>query len=493
MRITLDGKLSGKGKYEVVQDYQQSPGINTIKPIMGEGDFQVTGSYTEGQGIIFSFVGSEIICKGKVMIKTPGGNIENDLELTFDPESVTPNRQIIERKDGATAEMDISLNLVNLNGRGKSEFQLTFQKNLLQLPKQSTEENPTKDTVNEDIWTLEVEMFATSNYQTPQITMTSSDHLQGSAIFFRPEGDGKAQGEGPLSYITKANITGEISNQSTTECNGKLILNGYIEDDVLTFIPEASVTAGQHSQNNFKASHKNYSGFEFFNTEEEVYIPVKDGAEVIQDISKNYNGMAYQGKLTWSLKGKEIEKWRVTIDGWDINFTGDNQLACGLKVHWRNIIIVKIENGQYRSGAGKALLVDIEPYSHPPEVYKSTSISVNINTKTGGTLTTPFVNNENYNVQGSLNGKEITLDQYFPANDVNGYGVSYHSILNHQQGEAKVINWNLKKDDLREVIEDYHYIPFPYRIKAMLIDGWSKEEGNPSSINYQKITMGKIN
>ena len=113
-------------------------------------------------------------------------------------------------------------------------------------------------------------------------------------------------------------------------------------------------------------------------------IPVKNGAEVVENISPSVPNMTYNGKAIRRLTGKKVEYWQAIIDQWNtIVFGGlkpgggqtikagkSAQLVAGLKVHSRRVIDFVIENDRYKSGKGTNSFVSIDPYSNPVGVYQ---------------------------------------------------------------------------------------------------------------------------
>ena len=66
---------------------------------------------------------------------------------------------------------------------------------------------------------------------------------------------------------------------------------------------------------------------------------------------------------------EKVERWRVTMDGWDTLSFGKSLLSGGVKANWRVQAEFDIVDGKYRNGQGRAGFLAPEVHSNPPGVY----------------------------------------------------------------------------------------------------------------------------
>jgi hypothetical protein len=228
----------------------------------------------------------------------------------------------------------------------------------------------------------------------------------------------------------------------------------------------------------------------------EKTFPVRHEMHMLPAWSKDQ-----RGKVTVRIRGKKIEKWRVTVDHWLLMvfgaFKGKSQTRAGLKVHWRRTIEFEITDDEYKSGSGKNKLVELTSYSEPPGVYETKPVAGS----TVGTGTdidyerwdqvknakkfnpkfmtpedaklkekwekisqqkTPFTFPESYPVPGTKNGNQVTLEMPTPC----GFVVAYHT-------EPTVNASATKMKLMQETINEDRYT-VNGNLTVSLQDGWIK-------------------
>lgn len=251
--------------------------------------------------------------------------------------------------------------------------------------------------VSDDLWTLDFEGEWTAPAQHCKYS--------GKVTFVLPEKDGPVRGNGPMD----ARCDGP--NYSTV-CTASLILDGTVAQDTLTFIPRSKVTSCNINSGGFSVTWSDYPD-EHFNVNRRVSIPVRNGAETIQDV------VDADGTQRWRLHGKDVERWRVTYTGYDVLRQGDSyEHFKGLKVHWRTTVDFRIQGGQYRGGTGKNVITGIESYSHPPGVWDCVLL------KGSGRVAMP-----SYVVPGQATKSTARL--IFP--DGNNFRVGYTCLMDTDQ------------------------------------------------------------
>ncbi|MBN2145017.1 MAG: hypothetical protein JW774_10370 [Candidatus Aureabacteria bacterium] len=311
--------------------------------------------------------------------------------------------------------------------------------------------------------------------------------MEGKAVFPLPKGNGPAKGEGPMTL----KATGVFSN-------GKLILDGYIKDGVLTFIPKSSLTTGV-AQTSAGSVPLDNAGL-MVGGNKPVKINVENGAKVVQNIS--HAPSKTTGTMTWTLKGEKIEKWKMTIIGWDTLYFGS--LICGgIRVHWQIDANFEIKNNQYSKGSGTAKFRNFEPHSVPAGLFTCSVLSGSYTDQNGKKHKTPYINKESFNVSGKKSGNSVSL--HLP-ND-NFFAVDYKCVLSeegakaaYEKNKAQYAAPTYKDwvDGIRKEAVDGGIVEFPgvqvlqACVQMPLKDGWSREFGSSQSIDYAKISLTKL-
>lgn len=510
------GNFTGKGSLSVTEGVT---GPNLVSKTSGSGLFTVTGR-RDGANLLFSISGSEIPLQGTVTVM---GKTE-PCESSFDPSSCTAGEASIERKEGASSAHKIDVSGVQSGVKAISMFQLKGGQNIV---KKDEPPDP-KQAAPEDRWILELD--ATQDYTVSAAGgMKGSGHdtFKGQVEFVLPEENGPVGGEGPMTYKGRYKWTSPIATDSETNVECVLILDGKVEDDVLTFVPKAKMTRVDFKQTGVasaQASSDLGEGQTLFNTTEEVSIPVENEAEKVIDINDSRHGMNMTGKFTWRLKGKKIEKWRITIDDYRINYLlnegmGAMDKRCGLKVHARREIDVVIENKKFKSGQGKSEFVSIKGHSNPPWAYDVSAATTTI-IGTGSDIDaervdqtewaerfnppknkadaelkkewekikknkTPYIYPEKFSAGGNVSGKQLSL--VLPSK--SGYTVAIYSKLNvaavKKHGFVVTKNKRIEMMGLEEV-------SLFNKFTVTLKDGWKHEDAPPSALERTCLSVKKI-
>jgi len=376
-KVSIDdsGKLSGQGTMNISENVAAG-GMN-IKA-RGAGPFQVTGR-KDGDYIVFRFSGSPITVKGTMM----GMPYDN----SYEPSIFAPVDTAIERKEGATTHSKSSLSGLN----GTTTYTISGGMGV------TKEAPPPKGTFpdKENIWTLEVEGTWTQTVYNGTATTTVSGHAE----FPLPKEDGPAKGEGPFTMNTS----------TSPYAKGKLLLDGKIKNDILTFAPRSTFDKSTVKGSGATVQSDFGTGIWAFDTKgKEISIPVKDGAEVKEEFSQPDSGA--MGYIIWRLKGKKIEKWRIMIDDYHPNFLidtggGPRGKLAGLKVHGRRTVDVVIENNKFKSGTGTGKLITVDPYSYPSWAYEIKSLKKSA----PGGRTTPCMIPDKFSVKGQKSGRRLSI------------------------------------------------------------------------------------
>lgn len=195
----------------------------------------------------------------------------------------------------------------------------------------------------------------TIDYDSHWSAKSGNCEYKGKAYFYPPEKDGHVKGEGPM----KSHCRG---NNYELNCTATLILDGSLKNGLLTFIPRSKLSTcvlNGMTISNYQDEH--------FNVKEHVSMPLKNGAQAVQDV------VDAKGRQVWTLGGSEIERWRVTFTGYNVfyikgYYIKTDQSAYGIKVHWRTVVDFTIKNGKFNKGSGKNSIVEVKTYSKPPGI-----------------------------------------------------------------------------------------------------------------------------
>ncbi len=479
LQILPGGEIAGSGNISVTINIEAQLAAGVLfSPLKGSGSVTIRGK-RDASNLVFWFEEGQIPCKGVIKVSTPAGSQSIPFETPFSPDIITGPNMVIKREEGTQATGKISL--TDPRVMGEATFKLYSGRNILEVSPELKGEFPE----DPNIWVLELDHTLDSVYAGTGMQGTVKDKMQGRIEFAIPYGDGQVKGEGPLVYNSEA-----ITSFGTTSIvvQGKLILEGEIIDGVLSFIPrvmmeEAKVTKGPLTGTNTGPT-------SFFNEEEAIFIPVENGAEMIQHHLDDYGEMKCYGQSIWRLQGEKREVWLITLEGYD-RFLTAIQISGGVKVHWENKISVEIVDKRFKTGTAEAYLISVEPYSIPEGVFDT--IITNVETYDYfGMLITPDVNKKHFTVDGELLGDLLFLDLYYPKHYDLGYWISWQCILNEAVAAAKIPYWEEKKQGLLKEYDDKIFWPFPPRIQVFLVDGWTASTGTPESINYEKHSVKRI-
>jgi hypothetical protein len=514
--LQVDGKgiLVGAGEMSVSMVYSRppTPGVS-ISPLAGRGEFTVKGR-RDGDNLIFGIERGSIVCNGTMTVKTPAGTQVTPMAIPFDPSVFTSSkRTVIERREGATASQKINVTAGTSHVTGNAGFTLSGGTGVVPdraLPKG-------KFPAKENRWTLELECDFTMETHAANVDATTDTSIRGRTEFPLPLGDGEAKGTGSFSVQCSSVMSKPTPTKQSWTADGDLILDGRIEKDVLTFLPRANmneVAGSGTSPVPFRGTGEFSEGLRVLGPTTPVSIPVDDHAEVVQQLAKPGSNIT-KGRLTWRLLGKKRELWRITLDGRDRVWMGAQPKAIkkpkivkdpnapdvkwsdavyGLKVLWRIIIDVEIEDGRYERGNCTASLVSVVPFSEPSGVYNVKAVSVAIREADGSKHMTPYLRHPAFPVRkGVKTGRELYLDLYYPATDGDlGSWVAYRAVLNEQEAAKKIAFWKLRKTGMRRDVSDKRFSYFPTDIFVLLVDGWTKAVGDADSIQSESYVVRRI-
>ena len=417
---------------------------------------------------------------------------------------------MIERKEGATASHKVDVNTAGAHVTVNADFTLSGGTGVVQEPALPKGKFPAK----QNFWTLELKCDFTQETHAGGADATTDTSLLGAAEFPLPLGDGEAKGTGPLLMQCTSVMTRPTPIKQKYSADGDLILDGRIENDVLTFMPKGTFKNVTGAGTSLHSAQNTSEGMWAINHASPVSIPVKDGAKVVQQLA-DPKTLVTKGQLTWTLHGKKRELWRITLDGFDRISSGGNPqpikkpkgnkdpnapnvkwsaAACGLKVAWRIVIDVEIEDGNYKDGKCKASLISATPYSMPPGVYSVKATSVTIIDDDGTQHKTPYLRKPAFPVRkGAKFGRQLQLDLYFPNPDGDfGCWVSYRGVLNEKEAAKKIAYWNTIKSGFRRNISEKEFSYFPMQISVLLLDGWTKWDGDANSAQSEKYAVKRI-
>jgi len=501
--ITDKEILSGKGTMNVVITYEINPANPSIKvtPLRGKGTFEMAGK-RDGKNLVVVFKPGAIKCEGTMTVTLPGLYSETSpFDSTFDPASVLPCDERLDRREGASTQVEVKINTPMDKINGKSTITLSGGKNVKKIVEtKSTTPKPNpadpnalskggqpnpKFTAKKNLWVLEMEFTSTTKAPTGMGGVsTTVMKIKGEAEFPLPLGEGPAKGEGPLSFTTESSGIASMKNTG----KGRLILDGTVvrdekqDKDILTFVPRATLTTSKVKTGSMSAD-AGFGGMDFFNTDESVSLPVEKGSELVQKSAQDLPGGGhYSGEMIWRLKGKKLEVWQITLDGYDTSWKGDHPTKIpkpkgyvmpkakdltgdsysvpeykwssavgGLESHWRLDIIVEIEEGKYKKGEWEAVLVSVKPYCKPDGIYTVKSLALPVLDQWGKTIgNTPVVEGPKASTEKGqfLSKKELILDIYYPSaggkNVDHGYHVAYKCTLNEAVAEKVIAYYSTK-------------------------------------------------
>jgi hypothetical protein len=107
---------------------------------------------------------------------------------------------------------------------------------------------------------------------------------------------------------------------------------------------------------------------------------------------------------------KDIERWRLSIEGHRTFVFGDGRLGAGLRIRWRSEIRFVLKAGEFLSGRGEsAWLKPVQKYSHPPgwfdcRLTDGTFLDRNLKLRH-----TPWVRYPEFAVAGRVSGEGVEL------------------------------------------------------------------------------------
>ena len=529
-----DGKFEGTGNVSAVVTLVMppTPGVS-FSPATGQGMFTVTGHRDLGN-VVFGFGSNIIPCKGALTVTTPTGSQTSTLDQQYDTAVPAPTETtIIERKEGTTTTVQLGVQGATSALSGAATFKLTGGSNVVAAPppiKGIFPKTPNR-------WTLELQIDLDTIVDGNGFQGTGKYSERGEVEFPLPVGDGPARGEGPLSATFNSKWTKPQPHQGTATAGGLMTLDGEIRNNTLIFRPRTKLGDLKGQQG---APQVNYginfgTGFAWSDSPEPMSIPVKDGAQKKIDVSHSTDVSKTTGHVTWRLRGKKIEKWRVTVDQWPLMvfgaFKGKSQTRAGLKVHWRRTIDIEIEDDMYQRGTGKNELVGLTSYSEPPGMYETKPVAGS----TVGTGTdmdyerwdqvknakkfnpkfmtpedaklkekwekisqhkTPFTFPESYSVPGTKNGNQVTLEMPSPC----GFVVAYHTRPTEKALATKEKLMPETLNENRYTVNGNLTVPLQdgwtkTRLFSMSYQGnlgWSESSGGNNAGNVETITVIKL-
>lgn len=449
------GNFMGTGKVTINQTIN---GPNMKTQTSGQGSFQVKGKRS-GNELVFWFISKKIPITGTI---TAAG-MQMPYDDTFDVAIITGSGEeegpAIKRENGAKTHFTSNVSSFS----GEAVFTLSGGKNIVRetVAKGTFPDNP-------DIWTLEVQ----GNWSYPASYGGESCSIGGTAEFPLPAGDGPAKGEGPLK------LTCDKMN-----AKGKMVLNGSIKKDTLTFIPRSDFKKANAATSGGRADIGFGSGLAVFD-EDSLTMKVKNGAKH----TKQFTQQGINGKVVWTLKGEKTEKWQAIMDGWNTFYFGDDDLAGGVKVLWKITVDFTLKNKHYHNGQGVARITNVTSHSSPPAVY-------NCNVPGTGKK---LITNKSFNVTGKATSKQAVL---FLPKDIN-LVVDYHCVMNIPQakkalkGVGGMSVEDIIKGAKKNTTETGHTtIPGGQLLRSVrinLTDGWKSTYGRSNSLNFTKISVRKL-
>ena len=472
LRLDTTGKLTGSGGVEVKTTITG----RLSATLSGKKKIQVKGQRDE-QHLIFSFSGS-IPLKGTA--KT--GGITIPMDLTVDARGFAL-KQKIERREGATAQTSLKDSGVNArrtyklsNGKNVQKINEGGDKGVKQKPAEPLPDLA-KDTPE---WTLEFTSTGKGTSSDPNTDLTVTVTMRGSLPFSLPWTDAPVKGSGIWKGTWLAKATRPRPFENKYNLSGKLVLDGHRKKGNLVFRPKGDVTSGQGK--NFQ----NQPGIAW-DRSAEVQIEIKDGGTSSQSISHKPGGMPFSGRVTWKLRGKRRELWRITIDQYNAHSVSPFTAASGfgLKVTARTTVDALLEENRFLRGKGTRSLKTIESYSKPAGVWHSKSIRRKLPRGT-----TPFIINQKFQMRsGSVSGTDLILtwrDGF--------YGVAWQSTIDVQAAKrAFGVEWDRTHRDRKYSLGPHEVTRnFDASVYVPLRDGASIKKGKPSSINYEAITIQRL-
>ena len=190
------------------------------------------------------------------------------------------------------------------------------------------------ETPARDGWTLK--MHSVSERQDPQCHMVSVTRAEVTIPYQRKDGPVKAQG--PLTIeITCGSV-------HRTNLSADMLLEGTIKGDLLTF---RSTLIHKHTQFIHPRGEDSVSGpLDGKFQSDVIKIRLRNGEKVSRTLPAALSPES-PAHETWTVTGSKEERWRVTVNGWDTLYAGDDVLAGGLRVRRVTIIELLIKDGKY--------------------------------------------------------------------------------------------------------------------------------------------------
>jgi hypothetical protein len=317
----------------------------------------------------------------------------------------------------------------------------------------------------------------------------STGPWRGKASVTLPEGDGPVTGVGTWDNHTYTSA-GEAFQQ------GRLLIRGRVENDVLTFTPQFIVREFRVRGQKVPIPNPDPG---LYNPGDTESIRVADGAET--------RSMSHGVPWVWHIRGGKAERWRITIDGWDRFAQGDqpkaiprpkslgkpspwtvgtgkaakvkySEVSFGLFVHWRMVVDVEIEKGRYKRSTGRAFMVSDRPYCNPSGVYTCQSRSSRVSNS-------PFTVH-----RGIKSGQRLNLTLHSHRDQRAVLYIGYECRLDKLAAEMTIVKWKIKVLPNRRASEVT--VIFPYTISVLLVNNWNKTEGQPGQSNARVYKVKRL-
>ena len=204
-----------------------------------------------------------------------------------------------------------------------------------------------------------------------------------------------------------------------------------------------------------------------------------------------------QGNTQRKIVLRQIERWRFSVYGHNVRYFGSGQIVGGLRVSWRTDVDFEVEDGKYKRGQGRTYFTGLDSYAKPLGAFDCKSVKGEYLDKALTSHPTPYIRYKSYPVSGHVSGKTVTLN--LPKENL--YAVGYQCVTNVKALKQHFANSSqypkgygdyIAKTTRKEAkVKDAYPLPSgPHT--GDLKDGWVSKKGTKQSIDFDAMTMKRL-
>ena len=522
-RITAgaDGRFSGRGEIAVTITNRMPPNpYLSMSPMKGTGPITVSGR-REGGYLVLRIGGEPITCRGVMRVVMPTGTSEEPTESPFDPAGLGGEDITLERREGASTR-------ITGDSQG-TPFGLTWETRLALRGGRDVAAAPPKGPRvaerPDQTWRLELAHRGDMAVSGAIEARTTFD-LRGSADLVVPDRDGPVSGEGRVSLGGQSAVTAPMPSRGTQGGGGTLLVEGRREGDFLDLTANVKLERATADQPGASARVDAGTGYWLYDEPQPLHLRLRGGERESTTTSTAVpGGGRYDETITWTLRGRRVERWRVTVDRHHLEYflhqgAGPWHKRNGLRVHARQQVDVTLEDDKVTRARGRARLVRMRAYSNPPWAYQCRSAATGV-VGTGTDIDaerldqahwakrfnppknahdaklaaqwsaimarkTPFVFPETFTPGAGLAGRSLTVTLPEPS----GYVVGIYCKLDVKAVQAH--GFSVGKSTRVETMGHQRRVFQPSRVTVELRDGWTKADAPADAVDRMVLQVERL-